>query len=118
MSEMLIRQKVLYPYRLLDRYFVVAAPAYAGVGSGILTFSERHCAHCLTRTYEGKTLYYHHVLEAKLVTPNGFCFSLMSEFIENPGENPTKQAPAYAGVAVCEAYNWKLSTGHFSGDSR
>ena len=38
------------------------------------------------------------MLEAKLVTPNGFCFSLMSEFIENPGENPTKQAPAYAGV--------------------
>ena len=86
MSEMLIRKKVLYPYRLLDRYFVVVID-----GSGILTFSKRHCAHCLTRTYEGKTLYYHHVLEAKLVTSNGFCFSLMSEFIENPGENPSKQ---------------------------
>jgi hypothetical protein len=30
-------------------------------------------------------------LEAKLVTPNGFAFSLLSEFIENPGPNPTKQ---------------------------
>jgi len=86
LSERLIRNKVLYPYRLLDRYFVVAID-----GSGILTFSKRHCEHCLTRTYAGKTLYYHHVLEAKLVTSNGFCFSLMSEFIENPGENPTKQ---------------------------
>jgi hypothetical protein len=30
-------------------------------------------------------------LEATLVTKNGFVFSLMTEFIENPGENPTKQ---------------------------
>ncbi|MBU0705274.1 MAG: hypothetical protein KKC18_15600, partial [Chloroflexi bacterium] len=28
---------------------------------------------------------------AKLVTPNGFAFSIMTEFVENPGENPTKQ---------------------------
>ena len=42
-------------------------------------------------TQNGKTLYYHNVLEAKLVTPNGFALSLMTEFIENPGENPTKQ---------------------------
>lgn len=86
MTEMLIRKKVLYPYRLLDHFFVVAID-----GSGMLTFPQRHCAHCLTRTYHGKTLYYHHVLEAKLVTPNGFCLSLMSEFIENPGENPKQQ---------------------------
>jgi hypothetical protein len=31
------------------------------------------------------------VLEAKVVTANGFAFSLMTEFIENPGEQPTKQ---------------------------
>lgn len=132
MSEELIRKKVLYPYRLLDRYFVVAID-----GSGIVTYSERHCQHCLTRTYGGKTIYYHHVLEAKLVTSNGFCFSLMSEFIENPGENPKKQDcelkafyrlskrlkerfprlpiclsldGLFAGgptFAVCEANNWK-----------
>ena len=45
----------------------------------------------MTRTYKGQTLYYHPLLEAKLVTPTGFVFSLMTEFIENPGENPTKQ---------------------------
>lgn len=86
MVENLIRQKVLYPYRLWDVYFVVAVD-----GTGVLTFHERHCCHCLTRTHNGKTLYYHNVLEAKLVTPNGFAFSLMSEFIENPGQYPTKQ---------------------------
>jgi hypothetical protein len=31
------------------------------------------------------------VLEAKLVLPNGFAFSIMTEFVENPGEHPTKQ---------------------------
>ena len=86
MTEILIRKKVLYPYRLLDTYFVVAIDA-----TGNLTFSERHCPYCLTRTQNGKTLYYHNVLEAKLVTPNGFAFSLMTEFIENPDQNPTKQ---------------------------
>ena len=86
LTETLIRKKVLYPYRLFDHYFVVAID-----GTGILSFSERHCPHCLTQTKNGKTLYYHNVLEAKLVTPNGFALSLMTEFIENPGENPKKQ---------------------------
>jgi hypothetical protein len=86
MPETLIRQKILYPYRLFDRYFVVAID-----GTGVLVYQERHCSYCLTKTHDGKTLYYHNVLEAKLVTPNGFAFSLMTEFIENPGEHPTKQ---------------------------
>lgn len=86
LAEKLIRKKVLYPERVLDKYFVVAMD-----GSGTLTFSDRHCRHCLTATHNGKTLYFHKVLEAKLVTPSGFAFSIMTEFIENPGENPTKQ---------------------------
>ena len=86
MVETLIRKKVLYRYRLLGHYYMVAID-----GTGRLTFPERHCPHCLTRTHNGKTTYYHPVLEAKLVTANGFAFSLMTEFIENPGKNPTKQ---------------------------
>jgi hypothetical protein len=86
MTETLIRRKVLYRHRLLDKYFLVVVD-----GTGMLTFSERHCPYCMTRTYQGYTFYYHPVLEAKLVTPTGFVFSLMTEFIENPGENPTKQ---------------------------
>jgi len=70
----------------MERYSVVAID-----GTGVLVFQDRHCPCCLTKTHNGKTLYYHTVLEAKLVTPNGFAFSLMTEFIENPGEHPTKQ---------------------------
>ncbi len=84
--EILIRKKVLERYRLLDQYYVIAID-----GTGIYSFSERHCDHCLTRTHNGKTTYYHYVLEAKLVTWDGLSFSLMSEFIENPQANPTKQ---------------------------
>jgi len=84
--ETLIRRKVLYPYRLRDRYFLVAID-----GTGVLTFPERHCPHCLTVTHNGHTTYYHPILEAKLVTHAGFVFSLLTEFIENPGEHPTKQ---------------------------
>ena len=84
--ETLIRKKVLYPYRLRGRYFLVAMD-----GTGVLTFPERHCPHCLTMTHHGRTIYYHPILEAKLVTHDGFVFSLMTEFVENPAEHPTKQ---------------------------
>jgi hypothetical protein len=84
--ETLIRQKVLYRYRLCGRYFLVSID-----GTGMLTFPERHCPHCLTMTHHGHTTYYHPLLEAKLVTHAGFVFSLMTEFIENPGQHPSKQ---------------------------
>ena len=83
MVATLIRQKVLSSARLLGPYYLIVMD-----GTGVLVFSERHCPHCLTRTHHGQTLYYHPVLEAKLVTANGFVFSLMTEFIENPGEHP------------------------------
>ena len=86
MTETLIRKKVLYRYRLLGIYFIVAID-----GTGTISFGHRHCPHCLTRTRNGKTFYYHPVLEAKLLTSNGFAFSLMTEFIENPGDKATKQ---------------------------
>jgi hypothetical protein len=82
----LIRKKVLYPYRVLNKYFVIA-----GDGTGMLSFPRRHCSHCLTQTQNGKTTYYHKVFETKLVTHNGFAFSLMTDFIENAGRNPKKQ---------------------------
>jgi hypothetical protein len=86
MTGTLIRKKVLYSYRVLGIYFIVAVD-----GTGTVNFDHRHCPHCLTRTHNGKTLYYHPVLEAKLLTSNGFAFSLMTEFIENPAEKVTKQ---------------------------
>jgi hypothetical protein len=83
----LIRKKVLYRWRLLGKYYLVVID-----GTGVLTFKERHCEHCLTmKLKNGETLYYHPVLEAKLVTSNGFAFSLMTEFIENSDPEATKQ---------------------------
>ncbi len=85
-TEILIRKKVLYRYRLFGRYFLVSLD-----GTGMMTFSERHCDHCLTMTRNGRTTYYHPILEAKLVTRDGLVFSLMTEFVENPAQYPDKQ---------------------------
>jgi hypothetical protein len=86
MIEALLRKRVLEQQRLLGMYYVIAVD-----GTGTLTFKERHCPHCLTRTQDGKTTYYHNVLEAKLVAPNGFALSIMSEFVENPTADCSKQ---------------------------
>jgi len=86
MAETLIRKKVFAARRLLGTYYCIAID-----GTETFSFDDRHCGHCLTRTQNGKTTYYHNVLEAKLVTPDGFAISLMSEFIVNPEANPTKQ---------------------------
>jgi hypothetical protein len=56
-----------------------------------LFFRKRHCEHCLEKTVHGKTVYYHTVLEAKLVTPQGLAISIGSEFIENADPKATKQ---------------------------
>lgn len=86
MAEKLIRKKVLERWRLFG-YFRIAID-----GTGMLTFRDRHCEHCLTKKLRnGKTLYYHPVLEAKLVTDNGFAFSLMTQFIENTDPRADKQ---------------------------
>lgn len=86
MVETLIRKKVLERWRLFGYYSVAID------GTGMLTFRERHCEHCLTKKLSnGETLYYHPVLEAKLVTPNGFAFSLMTQFIENTDLSTDKQ---------------------------
>lgn len=85
MTETLIDKKVLYPHRLFERYYVVAVDA-----TGMLSYDHPHCPHCLRQTHGEKTTYYHPVLEAKIVTPSGFAFSLMSQFIENPDNDPAK----------------------------
>lgn len=87
MVEALLRKKVLYRWRLLKHYYLVAMD-----GTGMLSFGERHCEYCLTRKLNnGTTLYYHPVLEAKLVTADGFALSLMTEFIENRDPQASKQ---------------------------
>lgn len=82
----LIRKKVFEGDRLLGKFFRVAID-----GTGTLAFRERHCEHCLTKKHENVTLYYHPVLEAKLVTLSGLSLSMATEFIENPGPDMGKQ---------------------------
>ena len=87
MMSWMFEQKWLRNYRLFNKYYLVAVDA-----TGIVTFNERHCAHCMTKTSKnGKTTYFHYVLEAKLITRDGHAFSLASEWIENPESDFDKQ---------------------------
>lgn len=65
-------------------------------GTGLFCFKERHCKNCLCTTRkdeEGKEikLYYHKVLEAKIVLSDNVIISLGTEFIENENEEVSKQ---------------------------
>lgn len=82
----LLRNKVFKDMLFLGKYYLIAFD-----GTELYKFKERHCSHCLTRTHNGITEYYHRVLEAKLILPNGIVISIETEFIENPGENVDKQ---------------------------
>jgi hypothetical protein len=83
----LLEKKALHKYRLLGKYFVVAIDA-----TGTLSFAERHCEQCLHQTStQGKTTYFHPVLEAKLIAANGFAISLATEWIANPLTDYEKQ---------------------------
>lgn len=87
MVQELLTKKVFHKYRLLGKYFLVAVD-----GTGVMSFDKPHCDKCLVKTYEsGKKSYFHNVLEAKLVLPNGLAISLTSEWIENDGDDYIKQ---------------------------
>lgn len=93
----LIRKKVMYPYRLLDRYFLIAID-----GTWTLKRKKRHCRKCLTQTQNGKTTYYHMVVEAKLVTPDGFAIPLFTEFVENSGNDSKQDCELKAFYRIAE----------------
>lgn len=83
----LFDQKWLRKYRLLGKYYPVVVDATC-----VVTFEHRHCEHCLTKkSKNGKVCYFHYVLEAKLVTPDGHCLSLAGEWVENPSGTFDKQ---------------------------
>jgi hypothetical protein len=84
----LIEQKILRKFRFLGKFYLVAVD-----GTGMATFEEKHCEHCLSKTSKnGITTYFHYVLEAKIVTTSGLSISLASEFVENvPGRDYDKQ---------------------------
>ncbi|HAJ3957504.1 transposase family protein [Fictibacillus sp. Mic-4] len=91
MVRKLVEKRCFEAYRIEDRYWGIIID-----GTGLYTFNERHCDHCLKREFrdketgETKSIYMHHVLEAKLVVGE-MVFSVASEFIENESENVPKQ---------------------------
>jgi len=79
MIHKLIRNRTLEYARLLGEYYMIAIDA-----TGLFHRHQRHCPHCLEKkSSSGEILYFHHVLEAKLITENGMAFSIASEHIEN-----------------------------------
>ena len=91
MVTSLIRGKYFNRGRLLGKYWRVILD-----GTGLFYFKEKHCANCLCtmrKTEEGniQKLYYHKVLEAKIVLSEDVVISLGTEFIENEDENVSKQ---------------------------
>lgn len=90
MVNRLIRSKMFDKFRYKNRYFQIVVD-----GTRMMKFKERHCKHCLKEVYNRDeeneyTIYYHYVLEAKLVVGE-IVISIDSEFVENEDENVKKQ---------------------------
>ena len=91
MVKGLLSGRALEKYRTPNKKWAVAID-----GTGLFSFDEKHCSHCLRReatnpkTGGKKTIYMHHVLEAKLLAGD-MVLSLESEFIENESEDVSKQ---------------------------
>lgn len=92
MVRRLARMRVLEYARLQGRYLVAID------ATGLWSWAERHCEACLHQTHNGVTTYYHLVLEAKLITPDGMAFSVCSEFVENIDPGASKQDCERAAV--------------------
>ena len=83
MVRALLEARRLEPFRLLNRYYLVAVDmsGHLYLGDTASEFTEG----CLTqRAADGRTLYYRPVCEAKLVTRTGLALSIGSECVENP----------------------------------
>jgi len=82
MVKVLIRRKIFHKQRYRGQWYCVAVDA-----TGVTSYKEQHCDQCLHKTSKkGRTSWFHNVLEARLVTLNGFSISLLSEWIENPAD--------------------------------
>ena len=82
----LIRMKALDDWRVSGRFLLAID------GTGLYSFSQRHCAHCIqTQHKSGAVTYSHKVLVAFIVSQDGYALPIACEFIENPGEAYDKQ---------------------------
>ena len=91
MIRRLIRSKSFYLSKMPEEQWMIILD-----GTGLYHFREKHCDNCLVKEItdkEGnkKKVYYHNVLEAKIVLADNINLSLGTEFIENESENVSKQ---------------------------
>jgi len=88
MFRSLIRSKVLQKYRFMDKYYMLVFD-----GSGMQSYDYEPYPGCPYKEHKsGKKTWTTYVLEAKIVTSNGFALSLLTEWIENPtGEKFNEQ---------------------------
>lgn len=103
MVKELVKKRSLEDFRIDGKFWGVILD-----GTGLFSFHDKHCEHCLVRNYkdektgEIKTVYMHHVLEAKLVAGD-MVISIGSEFIENESEDVAKQdCELKAAYRLCE----------------
>jgi hypothetical protein len=96
MVQRLLRMKALDAARLQGR------PVLLIDATGLLCFPRRHCPHCLVQRHGNRTLYLHHVLEAKLLGPAGVVVSVGSEFIDNADAGDVRGRSAEEVKQDCE----------------
>jgi hypothetical protein len=98
LTGILLKKKVFRKSRLSGEYYRVVID-----GTHVMTVKEGHCEKCLHRTSKtGKKTYFHSVLEAKLVSEEGFCISSGTEWIENEGEYEKQDCELKAFVRLAE----------------
>lgn len=82
----LIRMKALDSWRIGGRF------PLAIDGTGLYSFRQKHCEHCIeTRHQSGQITYSHKLSVAFIVSPDGYALPIACEFIENPGSVYNKQ---------------------------
>jgi len=82
----LIRMKALDGWRMGGRLLLAID------GTGLYSFSRRHCEHCIeTKHHSGTVTYSHKMLVAFIVSADGYALPVACEFIENPGPVYVKQ---------------------------
>jgi len=80
MVQVLLQRRTFHPSRYRDQWFRIAVDA-TGIGS----YDHQRDDQCLyTTSKKGKKTWFHSVLEARLVTPQGFSVSIATVWIENP----------------------------------
>lgn len=84
----LIRMKALDDWRVGGRFLLAID------GTGLYSFRNRHCEHCIEAHHDsGAVTYSHKVLVAFIVSDNGYALPIACEFVENPLEHVYSHNP-------------------------